>query len=45
MTSDRIITRILAHRSAFEERNRKKEAKEISQIVSLKQAEEVVKNK
>lgn len=35
MTSDRIITRILAHRSAFEERNRKKEAKEISQIASL----------
>lgn len=35
MTSDRIITRILAHRQAYEERNRKKEAKEVQQIQAM----------
>ena len=32
MTSHGIIARILAHRSAYEERNRKKEAKELAAI-------------
>jgi len=32
MTSDNIISRILAHRQAYEERNRKKEAKEVRQL-------------
>lgn len=35
MTSERIITRILAHRQAYEERNRKKEAKEVKQIEAM----------
>lgn len=39
MTSERIIDRILAHRQAYEERNRKKEAKEVSQIEAQESAQ------